>query len=83
MKLRLRKELTNKEKWRLVMSYFREHPQLMMEVMPQLQSKEPPLIDGGDLELKAQEEVDGGEYYVGGASTKKAGGTVYEHYLKL
>jgi hypothetical protein len=48
MKLRLRKELTNKEKWRLVMSYFREHPQLMMEVMPQLQRKEPPLIDGGD-----------------------------------
>ena len=48
MKLRLRKELTNKEKWHLVMSYFREHPQLMMEVMPQLQRKEPPLIDGGD-----------------------------------
>jgi hypothetical protein len=34
------------------------------------------------MELKAKEEVDG-EYYLGGATKKKEGGSVYEHYLKL
>jgi hypothetical protein len=47
MKLQLRKELNKKEKWRIVMYYFREHPQLMMEVMPSAQMRQEPLNDVG------------------------------------
>ena len=82
MKLRLRKELNKKEKWRFVMSYFREHPHLMMEVMPAAQLGKDPLFEGRYMESKAKQEVKG-EYYVGGATKNKAAGSVYEHYLKL
>ena len=70
MKLRLRKELSKKEKWRIVMSYFREHPKLMMEVMPPQQNtdRKEPIIDG-NIELKEQEEFNE-EYFVGVASKK-------------
>jgi len=30
----MRLELSNKEKWRIAMGYFREHPDKMIEVMP-------------------------------------------------
>ena len=36
MKIRMRLELSNKEKWRIVMAYFRENPQKMIEVMPKV-----------------------------------------------
>ena len=34
------------------------------------------------MELKAKEEVNG-EYYAGGVTKNRAGGSVYEHYVKL